>query len=164
MNSKAYRKKRVVAYFKTLTQYLPWRLSKSIRYLGQDNRPWAEIRPWDLPNAKRCWLTNSMEQKISWETNSRSATQEFTNILCDSKDYYPVYKSPHLFPVLSQMNPINTTPPYFCKIRVIIILTPTTNRTHFLSNQTRPVMWADTFIFWASCRRRLRVPTSGANA
>jgi hypothetical protein len=38
---------------------------------------------------------------------------------------YRVHKTPLLAPILNQINPVHTTPSYFCKIRFNIILTPT---------------------------------------
>jgi hypothetical protein len=66
--------------------------------------------------------TNFMELSPSWEAASRSATREFINILWNRNVHYRVHKSTPLAPVLSQINLVHTTPSYFCKIRLNIIL------------------------------------------
>jgi hypothetical protein len=45
-----------------------------------------------------------------WEAASRSATQEFPDILLNPKVHCPLHKSPPLFPALSQMNLVHDIP------------------------------------------------------
>jgi hypothetical protein len=62
-----------------------------------------------------------MGQSHSWIANSHSASQEIPRLLWNPKVRYSVYKILPLVPILSQMNPVQTFPPYFPKIQSNII-------------------------------------------
>jgi hypothetical protein len=51
-------------------------------------------------------ITNSMEQRPSWEANSFSDSQEIPRILCNLEANYLIHKSPPPVPILSQRNPV----------------------------------------------------------
>jgi hypothetical protein len=59
-----------------------------------------------------------MEQSLSSEANSHSASQENPNILWSPKVHYRVHNSPPLPRILSQM----TTPPHPISLRSSLIL------------------------------------------
>jgi hypothetical protein len=61
-------------------------------------------------------LTDSMEQGPFSEAYSCSARQEISCLLWNLKVHYCLHKILPLDPVLSQMNPVQTIPPYFLKI------------------------------------------------
>jgi hypothetical protein len=62
-----------------------------------------------------------MELSPSWETSSRSSTQEIPNILWNPMVYYSVNKKSPLIPALSQVNPVHNTTSSFCNINFNII-------------------------------------------
>jgi hypothetical protein len=61
-----------------------------------------------------------MEVSPSWEAASHSATQEFPNILQNLKVHFHVHKSPSKAPILSQINPVHTTPSCLSEIKFIL--------------------------------------------
>jgi hypothetical protein len=57
-----------------------------------------------------------MELSPSCEAASCAAIQELPNILRNLKVHYRVHKSPQLFPILCQINPVHITPSYLRSI------------------------------------------------
>jgi hypothetical protein len=68
-----------------------------------------------------------METSLSWEAASYAATEEFPNILWNPMVHYRVHESPQLVPILSQINPLNTTSSDPSKIHFNIIHPPTSS-------------------------------------
>jgi hypothetical protein len=59
--------------------------------------------------------------KDKWEANSRSASQEISRLLWNSKIYYRVHKSPPANPILYQIIPVHIHISHFFKIHFNII-------------------------------------------
>ena len=69
-----------------------------------------------------CLLTYSMEQSPSWEANWFAASQEIPRVLWNPKVHYRSHKGPPPVPILSQLDPVHTTP-HPTSWRSILILT-----------------------------------------
>jgi hypothetical protein len=71
-----------------------------------------------------------MEQSTSWEADSHSANQEIPRLLWNPKVYYRFRNVPPQVPILSQMHPVCTFPPYFPKIHsnITFLFTPTSSK------------------------------------
>jgi hypothetical protein len=76
----------------------------------------------ELKNSITYLLT---ELSPSWETANCAATQELPSILRNPKVHHRVHKSPPLVPILSQIDPVHTTPSYLTKIYFNIVRPPT---------------------------------------
>jgi hypothetical protein len=59
-----------------------------------------------------------MKLRPSWESASCAAIQQFSNILRNPKVYYRAHNSLQLAPILSQINPVHTTPSYLRSILI----------------------------------------------
>jgi hypothetical protein len=62
-----------------------------------------------------------MKPILSWEAGSSSATQEFPNILQNSKAHHRIHKSPSLDPILIQTNQVHTALSYFTTINLLFV-------------------------------------------
>jgi len=63
-------------------------------------------------------FANYMEQN-PWEFSSHSASQGNRCFMWNRKVHWRVHRNPSLIPLLSQMNPFHTSPPYFSKVTCI---------------------------------------------
>jgi hypothetical protein len=61
-------------------------------------------------------LTDFMGPSPSWEAVNCAATQELPSVLWNPKPHHLVHKNPPLVPILSQIDPVHTTPSYLSKI------------------------------------------------
>jgi hypothetical protein len=77
-----------------------------------------------------------MEQSPSWEPNSPSPCQGTAWILQNPEVHTLVHNSPPLVPILSQTNPVHTTPTTLLKTQCSIIL-PSTSSSSKLSLSLR---------------------------
>jgi hypothetical protein len=62
-----------------------------------------------------------MEQGISWEANSFSASQEIPRILWNPKVHFHSHNRPPRVPILSQLNPVRAYLSQFLKVHFDII-------------------------------------------
>lgn len=79
-----------------------------------------------------CFIVRLVELSPTPEAVSSAATQEFPSTLWDLKVYYRVHKSLSPVYILSHINPVLTTLPYFSKIQFNIIA-PRTSRSLYRS-------------------------------
>jgi len=101
-----------------LFSFLQYIKSDLTNNLPKNKIPFVSLSKW---YKTKNWIINSMEQSSS-EDKSHSTSQETSWLLRKPKVHYCVHKSMSLVPILSQMNPVHTFPPYFPKIHSNIIL------------------------------------------
>jgi hypothetical protein len=78
-----------------------------------------------------------MELRTSSEAASYADTQEFPNILRNPKVHYRVHNGPPLVPILSQINPVHSTPSYLSKVQSNMNL-PYTDFLHSVNQISSP--------------------------
>jgi len=85
--------------------------------------------------------SDSMEQILSWDANSRSASVEIPRLLWDPKFHCRVHKSPPLIPILSQMHmhAVLIILPYFPNIHSTVVFPS----TPVSSEWSLPVRYSD---------------------
>jgi len=67
-------------------------------------------------------LTYLLTYLVHEKLTGSAASQEIPRILWNAKVHYRTHKCPPIFPILSQLHPVPTTPSYFLKIHLNIIL------------------------------------------
>jgi hypothetical protein len=80
-----------------------------------------------------------MELSPSLEAAICAATHEFPNILWNPKVHYRVHNNPPLDPILSQINPVHTTPFYLRSFLILWHVDPLLSNDGEISKRTAAV-------------------------
>jgi hypothetical protein len=87
---------------------------------------------WRAGDRKQVLTYFLTELSPSWEAASCAATQELPSILRNPKVHHRVHKKPPRVPILSQIGPVPTIPPYLSTIYFNIGLFPSGFLTNIL--------------------------------
>jgi len=96
----------------TIIQKAKYRFHSATMFCTSPSKNFTEVS--DI--IKVYWLSNSMEQSLSCEANSHSASQEIPHLSLNLKVHYYVHKGLPTVPVMSHMIQVYILPPYFLKI------------------------------------------------
>jgi hypothetical protein len=111
---------KISGFFSLVEKFVCWMFDVSILisiWLGPTlSGKIYSVLDWAFPTEAAEFLTKSMELSPSWEAATCAPSQEFLNILWYPKIHYYVHKSAPPVHVLSQINPVHSTPPCRCNI------------------------------------------------
>jgi hypothetical protein len=80
---------------------------------------------WQLPGGWLCPMkTDPIQRSPYWGIHGCSAWQKSPGLLWNQKVHHRIHNSPPLVPILRQVSPVHTIPPYFFQNHFNIILPP----------------------------------------
>ena len=90
-----------------------------------------------------------MEQSTSWQANRSLSSQEISQILWNPKVNYHINNHLSPVPILSQINPVHTSPSHFWKTHFNVIQGAARSIYEFLQKATRNLFHTyNIYSFW----------------